>query len=30
MDFHFKCFNYNFDVFALSVYSFETGSLVTC
>lgn len=30
MNFHFKCFNYKFDVFALSVYLFETGSLVTC
>lgn len=29
MNFHFKCFNYKFDVFALSVYLFETGSFVT-
>lgn len=30
MNFHFKCFNYKFDVFAPSVYLFETGCLVTC
>lgn len=29
MNFHFKCFNYKLDVFALSVCLLETGSLVT-